>query len=155
MWGGAALFFVGVAIRPIRSEHFDSEQRARLAQMLFPGYYAFGIGLMGVALLAGLLAGRPRGSRDRLWRRLSLISLMGALIVTLIDWFWVYGPLAAMINAELTQHIALPSSFRNYHVASMLINTLSISLILLAAVLGCWPEAPVSIDSHANDRRAD
>jgi hypothetical protein len=137
-WLGAAFFFVIVAIRPIRANVFESEDRARLAQMLFPGYYAFGVGLLGAALITGAVASGNRANRTRL--RIYLALLACALGTTLVDWVWIYSPLAAMVREEVAQHIALPANFQSYHTASRAINTVSIGLSLLAAGVGFWPD---------------
>jgi len=143
-WVGAAHFFILVSIAPMRTRvsdgpgALDTLQKAHLAEVLFPGYYAFGFVLMGVSLAAGLLACRGGILRTPLARAgLALLTL--ALVISVVDWIWIYGPLAQMISAQLHQQAAPPPHFRDYHVASMAVNAISVLLCLAASVLLCWP----------------
>lgn len=136
-WVGAAVFFVAVAIRPIRSPHLDTPGKALLAGLLFPGYYAFGFTLLGLGWLATLL------SRPRRWSwQLGWVTL--ALLIAGADWVWIYGPLAEMTRLQWTEQAPQSASFRGYHLASMAINTALLLCSAVAAVLAALPEGPES-----------
>lgn len=126
------MFFVAVAIRPIRAPELDTAHKALLAGLLFPGYYAFGFTLLGIALIATAL-GRPR---CWVWQ-LSFVAL--SLILAAIDWFAIYSPLAEMTRRQWMEQAAPPASFRDYHIASMIINGIGILASLIAAVLASVP----------------
>jgi hypothetical protein len=131
-WVGAAVFFVAVAIRPIRAPELESPQRALLAGLLFPGYYAFGFTLLSLAGVAILL------TRPRRWL-LQFAFVVLALALASIDWFAIYGPLAEMTRLQWVEQAAPPASFRGYHIASMSINAVGMVCSLIAALLSCWP----------------
>ena len=135
---GAATFFVAIAIRPIRSPLFDSEQKGRLTQMLFPGYYIFGFVLLGTALLAALWISFRADTAQR--RRTTLVLLLIGFSLMLIDWWWIYSPLTRMIAAQLDEHTAPPAVFRSYHLASMAINAVHMAFCIAAALCACLPE---------------
>lgn len=136
-WCGAAALFVSVALRPVRTPLFDSEMRAQLANMLFPGYYAAGTGLL-LASLLGILFGNWSGIR-----RLALLALtFCALTCLTVDYFTIYSPLAEMSRQVWMEHAAPSARFRNYHLASMGINSVMLLLCLSAAVVACLSPAP-------------
>ncbi|MDB5391822.1 MAG: hypothetical protein JWM11_7468 [Planctomycetaceae bacterium] len=132
-WLGAAVFFVAVAIRPIRTPDLDSPQKALLAGILFPGYYAFGLSLLSVAWALILLL-RPR----RWGWQFTFVTL--SLGLAIVDWFMIYSPLAEMTRLQWMEQAAPPASFRGYHIASMVINGIGILCGGVAAVLSCLPE---------------
>lgn len=136
-WLGAAVFFVAVAIRPIRAPELDTPHRALLAGILFPGYYAFGFTLLGLAWGLILLV---RPSRW-LWQ-LGFVTL--ALGLAIIDWFTIYGPLAEMSRLQWMEQAAPPASFRDYHIASMIINAIGMLCTAIAAVVACYPSDSTS-----------
>lgn len=131
-WMGAAIFFVAVAIKPIRSPELDTLSKALLANLLFPGYYAFGFTLLSIGWIATLLAVPRRWSWQLLWVTL-------ALLVAAVDWVWIYGPLAEMTRRQWVEQAAPPANFRAYHLASMAINSVSLVCGSIAAVLACSP----------------
>jgi hypothetical protein len=131
-WLGAAVFFVAVAIRPIRSPELDTPHKALLASLLFPGYYAFGFTLLGLAWILILLV-RPR---RWIWQ-IGCVTVALALATT--DWFMIYGPLAEMTRLQWTEQAAPAASFRDYHIASMVINATGMLFSAVAAVLSCLP----------------
>ena len=137
-WLGAAVFFVSVALRPMSSPLFDSEHKAHLPLLFFPGYYAFEFTLLGVALLAGLCARGDASIRPRMFDA-CLLLLTLALGCAVADWFWIYSPLADMLRLQIAQHTAPPASFRGYHVASRHINETILVLGAAAAILVHWP----------------
>lgn len=135
-WVGAAVFFVVVAIRPIRAPEFDTPHRALLASLLFPGYYAFGFTLLGLGGISTVVA-RPH---RWIWQ-IACVAL--ALGLATVDWFLIYGPLAEMTHKQWTEQAAASASFRDYHIASMVINGIGLLFSLGAAVLSCLPsESP-------------
>lgn len=134
-WVGAAVFFVAVAIRPIRSPQLDTTAKALLASLLFPGYYAFGFTLLGLGWLATLLARPGRWSWQLVW-----VSL--ALLIAGADWTWIYGPLAEMTRLQWVEQAPQAASFRNYHLASMAINSALLVCSAVAAVLAAMPDRP-------------
>ena len=127
--------FVVTAIQEAASPEFDSVTKSALATLRFPAYYGFGFSLVVVSLLTGLIAVRHRaGGR---WRaRLFLVIVLGALVTMVVDYVWIYQPLAAMIAEP---NLARPASFKTYHTASKYINTGHLGLSLIAALLICWP----------------
>lgn len=136
-WCGGAGLFVTVAIRPIRLPIFDSEQRAQLASLLFPGYYTLGMVLLSVALV-GTLLGTWTGRA-----RITLVLLtLCALLCLVGDYIVIYSPLAEATRKVWQEHAAPEASFRNQHIASMVANGVMLAFSLLAA--GCasaWPAA--------------
>jgi hypothetical protein len=131
-WLGAAVFFVAVAIRPIRAPELDTPHKALLAGILFPGYYAFGFTLLSLAAICILLA------RPRFWIcQFGFVAL--ALGLATIDWFTIYSPLAEMTRLQWVEQAAPPASFRDYHIASMVINGFVVLCSAVAAVLSCLP----------------
>ena len=132
-WMGAAIFFVAVAIKPIRSPELDTPSKALLASLLFPGYYAFGFTLLSVGWVATLLAAPRRWSWQLFWVTL-------AILITLTDWIWIYGPLAEMTRRQWVEQAAPSADFRTYHLASMAINSVGLLCGSIAAVLACLPE---------------
>ena len=129
-WLGAAIFFVAVAIRPIRSPVLDSQSKALLARLLFPGYYAFGFSLLSVGWIATCLSQSRRWSWQLLWVTL-------AIGIAAADWLWIYTPLAEMTRLQWVEQAAPPASFRGYHLASMAINSVGLVCSAIAAVLAC------------------
>ncbi len=129
-WLGAAVFFVAVAIRPIRSPFLDSQSKALLASLLFPGYYAFGFGLLSIGWVSTICAQPRRWSWQLMWVTL-------AIGIGVVDWVWIYSPLAEMTRLQWVEQAAPPASFRGYHLASMAINSVGIVCGAIAAVLAC------------------
>lgn len=148
-WVGAAAMFVFVVLLPLRSVELDSQQKAQLPLLLFPGYYAFGFGLLSTAVACGIIA-RPvcRSSRLRaFWLALAVL----ALVTLAADRVWIYTPLASMIGEELATGNARPAAFLAYHQYSRWFNTAVWLLSLLAALGACWPQYGHGPD--AGDRR--
>lgn len=134
-WIGAAIFFVAVAIRPIRSPELDSLSKALLANLLFPGYYAFGFTLLTVGWVSTILSTPRRWSWQLAWVTL-------ALVIASVDWIWIYSPLAEMTRRQWVEQAAPTADFRAYHVASMIINSAGMLCGSIAAVLACIPDPP-------------
>ena len=133
-WLGAAVFFVAVAIRPIRSPFLDTQSKALLASLLFPGYYAFGFGLLSIGWMATFCAQPRRWSWQLMWVTL-------AIGISAADYLWIYSPLAEMTRLQWVEQAAPPASFRGYHLASMAINSVAIICSAMAAVLACQTDS--------------
>jgi hypothetical protein len=131
-WVGAASLFVVTGVAEVRHPDFDSATRDELAKIRFPRYYEFGFGLVGLGLILGMAARRHPALGRR--RGIAFLGLTAAaLLVMIADYLWIYSPLAAMLLQE-----ARPANFHDYHNASMWINTASLSLALISALLVCW-----------------
>jgi hypothetical protein len=146
-WVGAALFFVMVAIRPLRSHEIPDEIKPHLTQSLFPGYYRMGFGLLGGAWVTGAIGSTHPGIGKA--RRFALIGLITALVLLIVvDWNWIYTPLANMMLREIGEHEARAGAFHTYHLASRWINSVGMALALIAAGLAAWPvRGPQSVSS--------
>lgn len=142
LWVGAALIFVIVAIKPIRSPALDSLIKSRLVIEIFPGYYTFGFSLLIIGLISGFLAwsSHSAGKAFRLGVLLTLLSLLSLAI----DWFAIYKPLENMIHIQLANNSAPPAEFRAYHIASWIINTVTFALTAIAVPCLHWTK-PASI----------
>lgn len=138
-WLGAALLFSTVALEPIRHLEIDAATRPRLALILFPGYYHWGMVSLTVALISGGLSVWDLPvDRGRRRMQLALICVFLASGCVLGDLKFVYGPLAEMMQTAVRTEVQ-PAQFRSYHLASMAINGVMVSLTLIAAFLACWP----------------
>lgn len=142
-WMGAAIFFVAVAIRPIRSPDLDTISKALLASLLFPGYYSFGFTLLGLGWVSTLLAKSGRFSWQLTWVTL-------AIVISTSDWLWIYTPLAEMTRRQWMEQAAPAAEFRTYHIASMCVNSASLICAIVAAILSCLPE-PTSLPTQKTD----
>lgn len=137
-WVGAAALFVinGVAtVGAVSSADFD-----RLTVIRFPNYYMFGFVAVGVGLVA-LLCSMFRSSLSR-WRHgLAVCLVAAALGVMVYDHQQVYLPLEEMITPPGK---ARPMNFVSLHEQSKNVNSVHISLCLVAGLLICWPAAVAS-----------
>ena len=140
-WLGAALFFSAVALKPIRSLEIEAAMRPRLALILFPGYYEWGLSLLTISLVAGgfTLFGLPAIAGKRRFQ-ISVICAILALACQIGDRLFIYSHLARMM-AEVIESETFSARFRSYHVASISINVVMASLTLISALLACWPTA--------------
>ncbi|HVW02306.1 MAG TPA: hypothetical protein VHB77_18275 [Planctomycetaceae bacterium] len=148
-WVGAALFFVMVAIRPLRSHEIPDEVKPHLTQTIFPGYYRTGFSLLGIAWVSGIVAcAHPGLGRARRFVLVALVSVL--LLLMIADWGWIYSPLADMMQHEIREGQARAGTFRSYHLASRWINSIGMALALIAAGIACWPMrmAPASSRSE-------
>jgi hypothetical protein len=137
-WVGAALLFVMVSLRPLRSHEIPDEIKPQLTQTLFPGYYRIGFGLLGLAWVTGAV-GSTHPGMGRV-RRFVLMGLITALVLLMIaDWGWIYTPLANMMQHEIHEHEARAGVFHTYHLASRWINSVGMVLTLVAASVAAWP----------------
>jgi len=130
-WVGAAIIFVITGVQDVTFQPFDSLVRDQLITLHFPAYYT-----IAWVLLAGSFLGcLGIGSKDLISRRrANLIFCLVVIVlgISLIDYFWIYSPLEAMITPPGSPR---PAEFRTYHQASKYINSLNILLSLIAAIL--------------------
>jgi len=132
-WVGAACLFVLTTLREVHSPKLDSVTKAELVTLRFPVYYGFSFGLLAMALIMAL-CWSPIVSGLRRWTTLGLLSLI--LVVTAVDYIWIYKPLEKMTAAT---DEARPAEFVVLHQASRWINTGQVSASALAALIVCWP----------------
>jgi hypothetical protein len=59
LWAGAGIFF-SLVVLPTLFIHMESADAGRIAALLFPAYYAFGIGTGVLSLLAAAMLARSR-----------------------------------------------------------------------------------------------
>jgi hypothetical protein len=135
-WVGIACFFLATVIGLRRSELFTEEAMRDHPKVLFPLYYAFEFGLLGVALLCAVPARRDAAAGRPTFRWAAILA-MGALLIAAADYVFVYRPLAAMLSTE-----PLPPEFAAYHHASRWINAAVAALCAVAAALAVWPGRP-------------
>ncbi|MBD3671943.1 MAG: hypothetical protein HUJ26_00325 [Planctomycetaceae bacterium] len=132
-WVGAAALFVTAGVAEIKSNQFDSLTVNQLVSARFPHYYRFGFTLVGVGSVCSFLS-----LNHSAWTRTrGLLTgglLVVAFIIMLIDYFAIFLPLL-----EMMQSTTLDSNFEKYHEASKNINMVSLSLVMIAAWIACWP----------------
>ncbi len=137
-WVGAATLFVVTGVRVAISKQVDlnnSEVIDALVAVRFPSYYLFGFALVSLAGLGLIAAWRHPGlGRIRIWTCSGLIA--ASLVLMLFDYFSIYLPLIEMVTPAGK---AKPSEFTAYHEASKHINSVDVGLLLIAAILLCWP----------------
>ncbi|QDV50181.1 hypothetical protein [Gimesia fumaroli] len=134
-WVGAAVIFVITGVQDVTFQPFDSLVRDQLITLHFPVYYTIAWILLVGAFLGSLgIRAKELISRRRANLILGLVVL--ALTISLIDYFWIYTPLEAMITPPGSPR---PAEFRTYHQASKYINSVNILLSLTAAILANLP----------------
>ena len=145
-WIGAAALFVVTSIAEQRSPTFGSAEKNVLAALRFPAYYSFGFVLVGLGLVAGAI-GVDRKSRCRSW--LMIVGCLTlALILMLVDYLAIYSPLYAIVTDPSGVRDA---RFIELHRLSEQINTVDVTLCLIAALTACWSEKN-SADSNKLQR---
>ena len=150
-WIAIAFFFVRVSLRPITSPLVDSVTKLHLLQMFFPGYYFAAFSLMILSFVTGLFLWRSPLVRPRM--HTAFLILLGlSLIVSTIDWFWIYKPLDAMVREQLEYFTAPPANFRDYHTASRHINMTSVSFAALAMLCSFFMSCRSRPLSHAGSQ---
>jgi len=130
-WIGAGILFVIVAVLEVGSPDFTSLTKSQLALLRFPAYYAFGMATWLMSVIFLLLAyGHASVRKWQWWSTLMLLACAG--VVMLCDYNLIYLPLAVM-----TRQFDQPRTerFDFYHQASLWLNTLQLSLTLLAAIV--------------------
>jgi hypothetical protein len=134
-WVGAAVLFVVNAVRQTTYPGFDSLIRNQLALLRFPSYYLFGFALVGGSCVGLVwLAIRDRTSRSRWIVGLVLVFLAVAILGW--DYCRIYKPLTSMIDPPDQPR---SSEFGELHRWSEIVNSVQLTLVLLAALLVSWP----------------
>jgi len=137
-WVGAATLFVIVGVLEVTRGGLDSTTKDILVGIRFPPFYVIGAILAGLAWL-GACAAESHPELPRRRRAFAILSLVAVLALMFVDYFWVYSPLAAMVNPAGQ---ARPSTFRTYHEASKYINLIGLMFAAVAAVALNWPSRP-------------
>ena len=134
-WIGAATLFVVTSIAEQRSPTIGSAEKNVLAALRFPAYYSFGFVLVGLGLVGGAFGMDCRG------RRRSWLTVVGcltlALILMVVDYVAIYSPLYAIVTDPSGVRDA---RFIELHRWSEQINTVDVTLCLIAALTACWSE---------------
>ena len=132
-WVGAAVLFVINGVMQVTSGRFESMTTDQLVLLRFPAYYLMGIVLVGTAFVGTAISGEQLSFR----RRGIMLGLFGLAIITMIfDYLVVYLPLAAMIDPPGKPR---PAGFQTLHRWSMRVNTVHVAMVLVGALLACWP----------------
>ncbi len=134
-WIGAAALFVCTSISEQVSIAYDSGVKNTLAAIRFPWYYGFGFCLVTTGGVCGVI-GLNRRQQPRRWMFFG-VSLSLALILMIVDYFTIYSPLHAIVTHPDGVRDA---QFERLHRWSEQINTVDVTLCLLAALAICWPE---------------
>ena len=134
-WVGAAVLFVVVGILEVTRGGFDSTTKDSLVVIRFPAFYIFGFALVTAGWVGVFVAGctyeicaKKRGIL------LGLLSL--ALILMVVDYIWIFRPLAQMVTPPGQSK---PAHFTTYHEASKWINLAGLFVCSLAIWLLNWP----------------
>ncbi|MGE3998773.1 MAG: hypothetical protein AB7I48_01050 [Planctomycetaceae bacterium] len=134
-WIGAATLFVIDGVRLVTADVFGSVERDHIALIRFPPYYLTGATCLAFAIGGMMLARTLPGMNRRRWTAVLVLILLASAAM-LVDYVWVYSPLAQMITPP---GIARPAGFRTLHRASEIVNTIQIGLCLAAACVSNWP----------------
>ncbi len=138
-WVGAAVLFVINGVQQATSGQFESMTTDQLVLLRFPAYYLMGFVLVGAAFLGSAVSEEAVSFR----RRGVLLVLFGlALGVMLFDYLVVYRPLAEMITPPGQPR---PQGFQTLHHWSKLINSADVGLVLVGAIMLCWPSRQVPL----------
>ena len=133
-WIGAAALFVVTSIAEQRSTAFGSDVKNVLAALRFPAYYSFGFVLVGLGLVGGAM-GVDCTNRRRGW--LTIVGCLTlALILMIVDYMAIYSPLYAIVTDPSGVR---DTRFMELHHWSEQINTIDVTLCLIAALTVCWP----------------
>ncbi len=133
-WIGAAALFVVTSIAEQRSPTFGSVEKNLLAALRFPAYYSFGFVLVGLGLVGGAF-GVDYRVRLKGWL-IVVVCLTLALILMVVDYVAIYSPLYAIVTDPSG---ARDARFVELHRWSEQINTVDVTLCLIAALIACWP----------------
>lgn len=142
-WIGAAALFVCTSISEQISSEFDSGVKNTLAAIRFPWYYGFGFGLVGTGLYCGACG--VRCSEHRVRWVVIVTSLVLALSLMWVDYFWIYSPLREIVTSP---GAARDARFIELHRWSERINSVDVTLCLIAAIAVCWTENPRSLTTN-------
>ena len=134
-WIGAAALFVVTSIAEQRSPTIGSAEKNVLAALRFPAYYSFGFVLVGLGLVGGAFG---VDCRVRLKGWLIVVGCLTlALILMVVDYVAIYSPLYAIVTDPSGVRDA---RFVELHRWSEQINTVDVTLCLIAALTACRPE---------------
>lgn len=133
-WIGAAALFVCTSITEQISPTISSDIKNALAAVRFPWYYGFGFGLVSTGLVCSAIGIRHADQRGR-WN-VVVGSLVLALILMVVDYMAIYTPLLEIVSQST---LARDARFVELHRWSERINSIDITLCLIAALATCWP----------------
>lgn len=134
-WVGIAIFFVMVILKLRNPELFNPTALLNHPRVLFPLFYQFEFGLLGLTLVTGAIA-RLFGAGRRSFQ-VGLLLTAAALLLAMLDYQFVYRPLESMLEQP-----ELPRDFARLHHLSRWINSAGVGLTAVAACLLLWPERP-------------
>ncbi len=133
-WLGAATLFVIVGVLEVTRGGLDSRTRDILVGLRFPPFYLTGAILVGLSW-AGACVSEFHPELPQRRRAFAILSLLTVMALMAIDYFWIYTPLAAMVDPPGQ---ARPAAFITYHEASKNINFAGLFFSLIAAfALNC------------------
>lgn len=134
-WVGAAVLFVVVGILEVTRGGFDSATKDSLVIIRFPAFYVFGFTLITAAWIGIFVAGCTNEVCAK--KRGILLGLLSVvLILMVVDYIWIYRPLAQMVTPPGQSK---PANFTAYHEASKWINLAGLFVCSLAVWLLNWP----------------
>lgn len=134
-WVCAAVLFVVTTVQEVGSPKIEAATKSHLADLRFPTYYKFGFPLLITGFVACAIGCRTPEFGKLRARTVPVLAAL-SVVLMLIDYVWIYGPLREMTADPLA---ARPAAFVSYHQASMQINGLLIMLALIAAAAVSWP----------------
>ena len=141
-WVGAASLFVVVGIIEVTQGGFDSATKDSLVVLRFPAYYVFGVALVSTGWIGTCLAGSSSEFSGKY--RIGVIAVLSLVLACMIvDYIWIYLPLAQMVTPPGQSK---PAIFVQYHQASKWINLVGLKLCLIAIGLLNWPAYAVRRD---------
>ena len=125
LWAGAGIFFSLVTL-PVLFMNLETADAGRTAALLFPGYYAFGLGAGALSLVAAVMLGRSGG---RVWHGVAL-----AMVLALACQLYA----TASVRPRMSELRGVPTGveeFQRLHRVSVRLNTvvLVVTFALLAA----------------------
>lgn len=134
-WVGGAILFVITSVAEQVNPAFDSLIRDQLATIRFPHYYRFGGICLGVAMAGSLFVMMRNAASIR--RQMSVVFLLTLVAagIMVFDYMQVYVPLQQLIippGKERTQE------FLALHKRSEYVNTIHVSIALIATVVASW-----------------
>jgi hypothetical protein len=124
LWAGAGIFFSLVTL-PTLFMNMESADAGRTAALLFPGYYAFGLGAGALLLAAVAILARGAG---RYWYAVALAIMLGLAC---------HAYATASVRPRMSELRGLPTGveeFQRLHRVSVHLNT--VVLIVSFALLG-------------------
>ena len=147
-WVGAAALFVVVGIIEVTRGGFDSATKDSLVVLRFPAFYVFGVALVSIGWIGTWLAGSSSDLSGKC--RIGAITVLSLILALMIvDYFWIYLPLAQMVTPPGQSK---PANFVQYHQASKWINLVGLKLCFVAIGLLNWPVNAVRRDPFANSK---